>query len=97
MSDTGQATGSTLWLRSEDIDEIREAIDAFAWKHSWHLPVNAHGDTDWSCDETLRKCRNVLNGYQKWSSEFAAKCERLAKEIARIEQNKADDAKANPE
>lgn len=40
--------------------KLRKQIDSGQWKHSWHLPTNANGDTDWNNLETVTKIRDVL-------------------------------------
>ena len=58
-------------------DEIREAIDAYEWKHSWHLEKDQWGYTDWNHPNTLKDCKNVLEEYATKAMAFAVKCDRL--------------------
>ena len=41
-------------------DKILSLIDRGTWKHSWHLPRNRHGWTDWFSKETRKKVRQIL-------------------------------------
>lgn len=58
-------------------EEIRAAIDAYEWKHSWHLPRDENGFIDWFDDKTLTECRDVLASYANTAKSFADKCSRL--------------------
>lgn len=80
-----------LWLTNEECDAVREAIDWKEWKHSWHLPTDHLGYTDWSHDDTLAKSREVLEEYRSASLAFAAKCDRLAVMIAGVQADRAKD------
>lgn len=47
-----------------DMHERRERIcnvlDIGEWKHSWHLPKNCIGETDWFSPDTAEQVRRVL-------------------------------------
>lgn len=68
----------------EHKDEIVAAIDRYSWKHSWYLPTDGHGCTDWNNPKTLEDCLNVLEPYRDDAIDFAAKCSRLAKTVKAV-------------
>lgn len=79
----------------EHKDEIRKAIDAREWKHSWHLPRDRYGYIDWSNPRTHEKCLEVLEGYAEQSILFAATCTKLCKvlrEKVAFDKHMAEDA-----
>jgi len=80
-----------LWLTSDEQNEVRQAIDAYAWKHSWHLPADHNGYTKWDEPDTLAKCLEVLEQYRRDAMRFAAKCDRLAERIVSIQKARTED------
>lgn len=48
-------------------DIVRQALDLDEWKHSWHLPKNKYGYTDWKSAETYLEVFTILNGKLKTS------------------------------
>lgn len=78
-------------------EEIRAAIDAYEWKHSWHLPSDQFGHTQWSSVETWRECLEVLESYRSGAIAFAAKCDRLAGILKHhIARHEADELAESP-
>jgi hypothetical protein len=69
------------------VDEIRNTIDRYEWKHSWHLPKDAYGYIAWTSKDTLDEVQKILDRYAQDAAFFAAKCLRLAAIVrARREQ-----------
>jgi hypothetical protein len=66
----------SMFLTKEQEDEIVTSIDWHSWKHSWHLPRNGYGGTDWNV-EAMEKCKEVLEGYRSSAIKEAARCNRL--------------------
>lgn len=73
-----------------ETDRIIAAIDAFAWKNSWHLPKDDYGFTDWRNPETLEKCLEVIQSHRKSSLKFAFQCDELADVITKGQQRLAE-------
>jgi len=81
-----------LRLTSDEQKEVCDAINAYAWKHSWHLPADHNGYTKWDDHKTLAKCLEVLEQYRRDAIRFAAKLDRLAERIVSIQSERAKDA-----
>ena len=60
--DDSAATHGYAWcpLHVDQRAILRKQIDVGAWKHSWHLPTDANGYTDWNNLKTITKIRDVL-------------------------------------
>jgi hypothetical protein len=52
---------------------IENVIDRGIWKHSWHLPKNEYGHTDWCCAETESRCHELLLEAQQEATDFLAR------------------------
>ena len=60
-------------LTDEQKARIKSCIDAYEWKHSWHLPHDSYG-IDWGDIETVEQCLRVLVDYESSARAFADKC-----------------------
>lgn len=80
-----------LFLGDEDKREILKAIDAYAWKHSWHLPSGDYGLL-WD-DDTLEKVSEIMIDYRDKARSFANKLDGLIRIVADVQfARKMDEA-----
>lgn len=80
------------FLTSEQQKEISILIDWYSWKHSWHLPKNEYGYVDWHSDESIEKCREILEGYRDNSIELANRFRKYADVLKQVQKARKEDA-----
>ena len=72
-----------LFLSDDEKRQIIACIDAFAWKHSWHLSAGPHGLL-WD-DATLEKVSEIMTEYRDKARPFASKCDSLIRVVAEVQ------------
>jgi hypothetical protein len=64
-------------LSKELEEEVLQAVDRGAWKHSWHLKLSPWGNIDFNSEENLSKIIEVLQKEVSYGIKVAARADRL--------------------
>lgn len=72
-----------LFLTDDEKRQIIKCIDAYEWKHSWHLPTGPHGLL-WD-DATLEQVSEIMTEYRDKARSFANKCDSLIRVVADVQ------------